>query len=57
MQHTHTHKAVTGGVEAKKLPSRRRQSNYSKSDFVLTKLCISIIQDVLLTESCNLHDL
>ena len=31
MQHTHTHKAVTGPVEAKKLLSRRRQSNYSSS--------------------------
>ena len=30
MQHiTHTHKAVTGRVEAKKFLSRRRQSNYS----------------------------
>ena len=29
MQHTHMHKAVTGRVEAKKLLSRRRQSNYS----------------------------
>ena len=29
MQHTHMHKAVTGCVEAKKLLSRRRQSNYS----------------------------
>ena len=29
MQHTHTHKAVTGRVEAKKLLSRQRQSNYS----------------------------
>ena len=29
MQHAHTHKAVTGRVEAKKLLSRRRQSNYS----------------------------
>ena len=28
MQHRHTHKAVTGRVEAKKLLSRRRQSNY-----------------------------
>ena len=28
MQHTHTHKAVTGHVEAKKLLSRQRQSNY-----------------------------
>ena len=27
-QHTHTHKAVTGRVEAKKLLSRQRQSNY-----------------------------
>ena len=30
MQHTHTHKAVAGRVEAKKLLSRRRQSNYRK---------------------------
>ena len=30
MQQTHTHKAVTGRVEAKKLLSRRRQSEYSK---------------------------
>ena len=29
MQHTHTHKAVTGRVEAKKLLSRWRQSKYS----------------------------
>ena len=29
MQHTHTHKAVTEHVEAKKLLSYRRQSNYS----------------------------
>ena len=28
MQRTHTHKAVTGRVEAKELLSRRRQSNY-----------------------------
>ena len=32
MQHTHTHKAVTGRVETKKLLSRRRQSNYSISE-------------------------
>ena len=30
MQHTHTHKTVTGCVEAKKLLSHRRQSNYSR---------------------------
>ena len=30
MQQTHTHKAVTGRVETKKLLSRRRQSDYSK---------------------------
>ena len=30
MQHTHTHKAVTGRVEAKRLLSRRRQSNYRR---------------------------
>ena len=29
MQQTHTHKAVTRRVEAKKLLSRRRQSEYS----------------------------
>ena len=29
MQQTHTHKSVTGHVEAKKLLSRRRQSEYS----------------------------
>ena len=29
MQHTHTYKTVTGCVEAKKLLSRQRQSNYS----------------------------
>ena len=29
MQHTHTHKVVTGRVEAKKLFSCQRQSNYS----------------------------
>ena len=29
MQQTHTHKAVTGRVEAKKLLSHRRQSEYS----------------------------
>ena len=31
MQHMRTHKAVTGRVEAKKLLSRQRQSNYSSS--------------------------
>ena len=34
MQHTRTHKAVTGRVEAKKLLSRRRQSNYSWHVFI-----------------------
>ena len=29
MQQTHTHKAVTGRVEAKKLLSRQKQSEYS----------------------------
>ena len=29
----------------------------SKSDFVLTKFCMSICKDVLLAEPCNLHDL
>ena len=29
MQHTHTHKAVTGRIEAKKLLSRQRQSKYN----------------------------
>ena len=31
IQHMHTHKAVTGRVEAKKLLSRRKQSNYSNN--------------------------
>ena len=35
MQHTHTHKAVTGRVEAKMLLSRRRQSNYSSTELGL----------------------
>ena len=30
MQHTHRQKAVTGCIEAKKLLSRQRQSNYSR---------------------------
>ena len=34
-QHTHMHKAVTGCVEAKKLFSRRRQSDYSYVDLIL----------------------
>ena len=29
----------------------------SNSDFVLTKFCMSVCKDVLLTEPCNLHDL
>ena len=29
----------------------------SESDFVLTKVCMSIFKDVILTEPCNLHDL
>ena len=31
MQQTHVHKAVTGRIEAKKLLSCRRQSEYNKS--------------------------
>ena len=38
IQHTHMHKAVTGRVEAKKLFSRRKQSNYSLYDFKLVVL-------------------
>ena len=37
MQDTHTHKAVTGRVEAKKVLSRRRQSEYR--DFWLGNFC------------------
>ena len=32
MQQTHTHKAVTGRVEAKQLLSRQRQSEYSEDN-------------------------
>ena len=35
IQHTHTHNAVTGRVEAKKVLSRRRQSNYSRTHITL----------------------
>ena len=38
MQHTHVHKAVTGKVEAKKLLSRRRQSNYSNIFFFFDEM-------------------
>ena len=41
MQHTHTHKAVSGRVEAKKLLSRRRQSNYSIHNLSLKQLICS----------------
>ena len=41
MQHTHTHKAVTGRVEAKKLLSRQRKSNYSSQNTVDLVLKIS----------------
>ena len=44
MQHTHTHKAVTGRVEAKKLLSRRRQSNYSLKVLVAAKWQNSLYQ-------------
>ena len=44
MQHTHTHKAVTGCVEPKKLLSRRRQSNYNHSfyhtDHIIIDHCL-----------------
>ena len=33
-QHTHMHKAVTGRVEAKKYLSCRRQSDYSKFNYL-----------------------
>ena len=36
MQHTHMHKAVTRRVEAKKLLSRPRQSNYRNGTSVTT---------------------
>ena len=29
----------------------------SESDFLVTKLCMLISKDVLLTEPCNLHEL
>ena len=40
MQHTHTLKAVTGPVEAKKLLSRRRQSNYTHVRRHLTAIMV-----------------
>ena len=39
MQHTHTHKAVTGRVEAKKLLSRRRPSNYRWFKYLIMTGC------------------
>ena len=53
MQHTHTHKAVTGRVEAKKLLSRwrqlniysdclRRESNFLASTRPVTALCVCV---------------
>ena len=38
MQQMHTHKAVTGRVEAKKLLSRRRQSEYRDCKFQMVQL-------------------
>ena len=49
MQHTHTNKAVTGCVEAKKLLSRRRQSNYRVPDQLPLWLQQSLINGI----SCN----
>ena len=46
MQHTHTHKAVTGRIEAKKLLSCRRRSNYSSSIFP-QQGCDGVIHDSL----------
>ena len=49
MQHTHSHKAVAGRAEAKKLLSRRRQSNYNniflwpESEYITKKKVISKI--------------
>ena len=38
MKHAHTHKAVTGHVDANKSLSRRRQSNYSTNCWLLKLL-------------------
>ena len=41
------HKAVTGRTEAKKLLSRRRQSNYSLYHFKLEVMPLHILLDAL----------
>ena len=48
MQHTHTHKTVTGRVEAKKLLSRRRQSNYNYQ-LLSDKLPLKILDNNIFT--------
>ena len=51
MQQTHTHKAVTWRVEAKKLLSRRRQSEYSETqiytEFSINFTWIEYIDNIL----------
>ena len=49
MQHTHTHKAVTGRVEAKNVLSRRRQSNYSGSSN--SRVVVAVTSDIEHEES------
>ena len=51
MQHTHTHKAVIGRVKAKKLLSRRRQSNYSLSMYAYASVGIKILFFFLLEKN------
>ena len=53
MQHTHTHKAVTGRVEVKKLLSRGRQSNYSLNLFFMLNPKIVIADYKILSFSTN----
>ena len=52
MQQTHTHKAVTGCVEAKKLLSHRRQSDYSV--ITVYKLIDNGIVTFMPTSQCSL---
>ena len=53
MQYTHTHKAVTGRIEAKKLLSRRRQSNYSFCS-CLSNLTSAVIYYHILSSTNNI---
>ena len=55
MQHRHTHKAVTGRVEAKKLLSRRRQSNYRSSWFIYLVFPVHVKPELVCCEWPSSH--